>query len=383
MWRELVGPCLVVAFVVSQALRDVYFGAAFQGIDFFVVILIAFSISAVVFAVVTFIRDRGAYAKMRGELAALAWMNATTALAWCCYFFSLKYLQPSIVNCLHAGAAPLTVVALASCGIHIARPSPVRPAEYGWLAGLAAALALLGWVVLNGYSGLRSESALGAFAPVLPLVSGTAITVSLLWCKRLNERGIGSDALSATRYLLIVVVAALVVVFGDRPSGVETLRAFAVLTVVTTLLVAAPLYVLQLGIARTAPLTVHLMRSLGPVLVFAAELADGRIAYSGLTLLGIALYSVFAIGGNLAHISHTRCGLRQFKKPTGQEPRAARCGSSGKRGDAPRRLLQPALRVALGRASPASGGSTVCPDTLSPPDAVSASPKAQRRPHGV
>src|SRR5215467_11307933 len=37
------------------------------------------------------------------------------------------------------------------------------------------------------------------------------------------------------------------------------------------------------------------------------------------------------------------CGLRRFKKPTGQEPRAARCGTSGKRGDAPCRLLQPAL----------------------------------------
>jgi len=68
--------------------------------------------------------------------------------------------------------------------------------------------------------------------------------------------------------------------------------------------------------------------------------------------------------GALARISHTRCGLRRFKKPTGQEPRAARCGTSGKRGDAACRLLQPALWVAFRRASPASGGSTVCPDTL-------------------
>ena len=62
--------------------------------------------------------------------------------------------------------------------------------------------------------------------------------------------------------------------------------------------------------------------------------------------------------------STTRCGLRRFKKPTGQEPRAVRSGGSDKRGDAPCRLLQPALRVAFRRASPAPGGSTVCPDTL-------------------
>src|SRR5215831_7395554 len=69
---------------------------------------------------------------------------------------------------------------------------------------------------------------------------------------------------------------------------------------------------------------------------------------------------------SLARISHTRCCLRRFKEPTGQEPCAVRCGASDKRGDAPCRLLQPALRVAFRRASPASGGSTVWPDTLSP-----------------
>src|SRR5215813_3432651 len=57
---------------------------------------------------------------------------------------------------------------------------------------------------------------------------------------------------------------------------------------------------------------------------------------------------VAACGPGLARISHTRCGLRRFKKPTGQEPRAARCGASGKRGDAPCRLLQPALRSRFG-----------------------------------
>src|SRR5262249_47656405 len=65
-------------------------------------------------------------------------------------------------------------------------------------------------------------------------------------------------------------------------------------------------------------------------------------------------------------ISHTRCRLRRFKKPTGQKPRAVRSGGSDKRGDAPCWPLQPALRVAFRRASPASGGSTVCPDTLFP-----------------
>src|SRR2546428_10747684 len=69
----------------------------------------------------------------------------------------------------------------------------------------------------------------------------------------------------------------------------------------------------------------------------------------------------------LVRISHTRCGLRRFKKPTGQEPRAARCGTSGKRGDAPCRLLQPALCVAFRRPSPPPPRPTLSPPPLIPP----------------
>ena len=301
MMRELLGPGLVLVFVVTQAFRDVYFANAFQGIDFFFVIVLAFSLSTVGFAAVTALREPAAFARMRQELPALAWINVTTAIAWISYFFSLKHLQPSVVNTLHSGAGPLTVILLAAFGIHVARASAVNQAERLCYAGLAASLAFLCWAVLAGQSGLRTESLLAIAAGlVLPIVSGVSITVSLLWCKRLNERGIGADAISASRYWLIIVVAVLVELIGERPTGVGNPRDLAILAIVTTVLIVLPLYSLQLGIARTAPLTAHVIRSLGPVLIFGLELADGRIAYSGPILAGIVLYSFFALASNLA-----------------------------------------------------------------------------------
>ena len=52
MLKELLGPGLVLVFAVSQAFRDVYFANVFQGIDFFLVIALAFFISTVIFAIV-------------------------------------------------------------------------------------------------------------------------------------------------------------------------------------------------------------------------------------------------------------------------------------------------------------------------------------------
>ena len=62
-----------------------------------------------------------------------------------------------------------------------------------------------------------------------------------------------------------------------------------------------PLFVLQVGIGRTAPLTAHVIRALGPVCVFALQQVDGRLVYSTPTLLCILTYSICAIAGNLAH----------------------------------------------------------------------------------
>ncbi|MEE8247252.1 MAG: hypothetical protein V3S87_08330, partial [Alphaproteobacteria bacterium] len=63
----------------------------------------------------------------------------------------------------------------------------------------------------------------------------------------------------------------------------------------------------------------------------------------------------------LARISHHSHGLSAAVGPTGQECRAARCGASGKRRDAPGRVDSGARRVDLGRPPAASKAFTVAP----------------------
>ena len=102
---------------------------------------------------------------------------------------------------------------------------------------------------------------------------------------------------------------------------------------------------------------------------------------------GVAALTGIKKPRRLARISHTGCACAGSRSRQGRsraqrdvvhrlrEARsslpvpadagfASRRSKSGKRGDAPCRLLQPALRVAFRRASPASGVSTVWPDTV-------------------
>ena len=53
-------------------------------------------------------------------------MNVATALAWNCYFFALRHLEPALVNTIHSGLGPLTVLALAMAGVGMAKGKDPR-----------------------------------------------------------------------------------------------------------------------------------------------------------------------------------------------------------------------------------------------------------------
>lgn len=269
--RALLGPSLVLIFTLSQAFRDVYFGEVFQRYNYFVIILIAFSLSTAIFACATLVRAPQDFGKLRGHMGAVIASNITTALAWTCFFFALTYLDPAIVNTIHSAMGPLTVVALGSAGVALAKPKPLGPVECAGYVGIAASVAALWWVVIGGYSGLPASTLrISVIGLALLSVSGTSITVSLLYCKRLQDHGIGADAVTAARYTVLIALAAAVVLWRGK-TGIVTPREFAVLAFATTALIVLPLFAFQLGIGRTAPLTAQVIRALGPVFVFALD----------------------------------------------------------------------------------------------------------------
>ena len=303
---NLTGPLLVLVFAVTQALRDVYFGNVFQGVDFFAIILLAFLASTILFTTVPLIRDRGAFKKLRGHGRTVLMMNLTTALAWSCYFFGLSHLEPSIVNTMHSGMGPLTVVALAALGVRLAKTDRIGWSEYFGYAGIALSLVALAWVVLSGRSGLAGGETTALLGLAALLISGASITVSLLYCKRLHDHGVNAEVVTSVRYGFLILTATGVVWYKGGLQGIDSIGEAATLTALATVLIVLPLYAFQVGIALTTPLTANVLRALGPVFVFALQQVDGRLTTSVSTLIGILVYSAAAI---LSNVAHARSGL--------------------------------------------------------------------------
>lgn len=296
---QLFGPFMVLVFCLSQAFRDVYLGNAFQRVDFFAVILLAFIPSTIFFAALSAWRKPEDWRRIGTQWRTILAMNVTTALAWTSYFFGLTHLEPAAVNTLHSGIGPLTVIALGMAGFSLAGKVVMGRAEA--LCHIGTALTLVGlWaVVVMGWSGLGAADTTSVVALALLVLSGASITISHLYSKRMAEAGFAADTITAVRYGIIMIGAAIALYMRSNSTGVTGAFDAMVLGIAAALLIALPLYALQIGVARTQQLTAHVIRSLGPVFVFALEQLDGRLKLSLPVLLLILTYSGFVIGANI------------------------------------------------------------------------------------
>jgi len=301
------GAACVAIFVVSTAFRDVYLGGIFQSVNVFLVLLVAFGIATV--AGLGLVWGRGGSFKplIHAPLDVLM-MNLTTAGAWICYFFALKFLEPSIVNTLFVGIGPFVIMAIRASGQPIARSNPSSVLQKVLQVGVIGSLVALIWIVATGRSGFQSPDPLAAVGSAgLALLAGSLITVSHLFGKRLDEAGATPDALVGTRFIGILIMACIVIGFEGPGETVPPAMNMLRLAGASALLIAAPVFFNQIGMAKLSPLSARIITAFGPALIFILQRADDRIAWSTETLVAIVAYSGLVTAANVSQgMNHRR-----------------------------------------------------------------------------
>ncbi len=298
---EIAGFLLSLTFAGSTAVRDVYLGGLFQRVDPLLVALTAFALCSLVFLPVALARDPGGVAALLRRPAPLFWINATTGFAWLSFFFALKTIEPALVQVLFYGIGPLSVRwvdGLVPGSLRTTLGRRERMLHLGLMVSLVAATA----VVLGGRSGLGAQPLpLAALGIVLALAGGVSISISTLLCRALNDTGQRPATLLAMRFPGAIVLAGAfalrspaTLLAGLAPDviGGVALAAF--------LLIVLPNYINQIGVALASPVTVRAVLAVGPVLVFALQLGDGRLSSSPWTLAVALLYATFAVSAALA-----------------------------------------------------------------------------------
>lgn len=295
--QDLAGPLLVTTFALSQAVRDVWFSDTFQAYGFFFVVACVFALSTVLFLALALWRVPHELRTIWRHGRLVLAMNLTTALAWPCYFFAIKTIEPAVANTIHSALGPFTAMLVAGrLGAGAGkRIGGVERAGYGAIILAVIALVVL---TLDGASGLGAAARSAWLGLALLSVSGTSITISLVLSKRLHDHGFGSISVTAVRYLALVAVAAFLMLAMGQGREV-TASEVVLLSGAGLVLVVLPTFVLQMGIARTPAVTAQVIRALGPVFVFAFEPFSARLVWSGPVLAAILLYSAGTLVANL------------------------------------------------------------------------------------
>lgn len=286
--------CLL--FITIEAFQAVYLGSIFQNVDSFLIGTWVFGLSVVGAILVTAIcRPGELWASVRAwKLVAV--LNLFAAVTWSTYFIAIQLIEPAVVFTVFSGMVPLGTIILARLGIPEAQSSNNLFVRLG-NAMILLAIFVLAAITAFGLSGFaRGSWAIGLAGVCLAAISGACTACVILYSFKLNDRGVGPLAQFGFRFLLYTVLAFLAFLVGIDAKDVST-PIFELLEIVLIglVVIAYPLYLVQRAVQLVSVSTIAAFAALGPALVFAMQLIEGRVEHSSATLIGLAIYLIGAM----------------------------------------------------------------------------------------
>ncbi len=267
----------ILGFTVLTAALDVYGGSTVQRVSPQVLAAVSFSLTAAFFLALQAVLGRlpstlGALLDHPYDVAAI---NVTTAVTWLSMLFALKYLEPAVVSVVVVALGPILTVLM---GPVLRRGGTALRSETTVSIGVCAVLAVLVWESFAGHSAIGSISGGEAVAGfLLALACGAGSAANIIYMKRLSEAGQTPQSVLAIRFLLMIAVAWVMTAFTQQPA---VGRAWWPAVVVAVIGVGLPIYVLQIGIRHTEPITTSLLLSASPLVTLLLQLFDGRLTPS-------------------------------------------------------------------------------------------------------
>ena len=295
MSASVLGIILALLFVVLESVQFVYFGGLFQHVNpfFFGAVVIGTMVVLILGSAAVFARQELAAANRNRSLVVN--VNLAAAAGFGAYLASVALVEPAVVYTISAGTMPLVMWAIYYFGIPEAETPRNRVERLG-CALLFLSIAFLCIITITGHSGfVRGGVWAGIGGILLALTDGVAFTFVLVYSKRLGLAGVGASVTLGLRMLLYVIIAAAVSVAVVKPAEIGGLSDLAIMLLVGLLLLLPPLYAFQKAVTLLSGLTLSVLTTLGPFVIFALQTFEGRVAYSNATLFGLCLYSAGAL----------------------------------------------------------------------------------------
>ncbi len=299
------GLCWALGFIVLESVQFVFFGHIFQQMSSVLFGVLVFGISSVAFIAVSAWKRPTELATALRNVRLLLIINVVATLSWLGFLMAVQLIEPAIAYTIGSGAMPLTAYLAYRFGL------PEGENMRNWAEGagtliILLSLVFLGVVTVLGYSGfVRGGFGVAVVGVLLAFFEGIMFTLLLIYCQRLDRKGVGAGTVFGLRFVLYMVVAgALTSVGFDHKEAMPAVQ-IVVIVLIGLLLIIPPLYALQRAVSLVSTLTISALTALGPFLIFLMQIAEGRVEYAPATLVGLALYFIGAIFAALGAVRAT------------------------------------------------------------------------------
>lgn len=290
------GAFFVLGYTLMNAGKSVFEGHVLVSLAPAFIAFNCFVLAQIVY--IALHRDRrGLLARVRAQPGKVLAINLTTLLSWLAVLYALASLEPVIVNGIVVGAIPLVTLALARW---LRASVPILPSEK--IAAFGCCISVIGLTIVS----MQGLSGLGVLAPavvitgtIAALLTAIGVATNTYVTRALTDGGFSSADIMSVRFTLLNIAAGSILLIkgGWTPYTPEVLGIILVLTVVGVFL---GIYWLQIGIARTEPMTVSLLFATNLIFTFLAQLLDPRIAVSWQSFAAILVLTAFTVYGTRA-----------------------------------------------------------------------------------
>ncbi|ACU77263.1 hypothetical protein Caci_8440 [Catenulispora acidiphila DSM 44928] len=274
------GSLLVTIAITLQALSNGLLSDHLSGAESVLLSFLAFGTSALVFGLATRFRASEDRQPLRGaRLRLMLLLNVATAVTFLGFYWSLSVIPAPLASAVETGIGPLALACLL-----IRRSGGVRRLVEISLGALSLLLALLAGCRMASNGRVESPALLLGGVGIAAVAGCSAAGIAAL-SHRLGQLRVSPAQVTAHRFHLTYLLALAVLVSGSRPAGGWAGSSVAFIAAVAVLGAALPLYVLQIGMQRTAPLVVTLMASAVPGLTYLMASLVGRQGFDIVTFV--------------------------------------------------------------------------------------------------
>ncbi|WP_158685843.1 EamA family transporter [Achromobacter spanius] len=290
-----IGIALVMVFNILQAISAVFLASFLQYTDTTVVLLGVFSIIGTVCFAVSVRRSKKNYLPLVAMWPYVVAINITTAVSWGSFFVAVEHIEPALSSAFINSILPLSTIVVDR---FIRRVCRISYSEILVSISLMVALAVTATTVAGGYSGGRvvgmDAYAIGIF---MSGACGVAMAFTNVVSKKLNDARIDAGQIMSIRFLLLIVLAAVLV--DERKFVIQVTEYWPAILFVAIVGNLIPIFSLQMGIQRLQPATVAFLIGLAPLIFFGIQSFSQAISFSWMTFLCVLLTTAVILIGTV------------------------------------------------------------------------------------